>query len=331
MRPFSYSRVESAEDAIAQAAQDSGAKFLAGGTNFMDLWKEGVETPERLIDIRKLSEAKITEQNDGSIQIGALTTNSTVAYHPLIQQRYPVLSRAILAGASAQLRNMASVGGNLLQRNRCSYFHDVSYPCNKRQPGSGCPAITGIHRMHALFGTSEHCIAANPSDMCVALAALGAMIQTRKANGEERSIPFEEFHRLPGETPHIETVLERGELILSVTLPALPYTVRSHYLKVRDRTSYAFALVSAAVILDLDGDLIQHAHIAMGGVGTKPWRIPQAEQVLIGAIANDATFNAAAEAALRGAVPRPLNAFKVELAKVTLKETLQIVAQGVEP
>jgi xanthine dehydrogenase YagS FAD-binding subunit len=319
MKTFTYTRVDSSNEAIAQVAQDSDAKFLAGGTNFMDLWKEGVETPERLIDIRKLAEADITSQDDGSARIGALATNSAVAYHPLIQQRYPVLSQAILAGASAQLRNMASVGGNLLQRNRC---------CNKRQPGSGCPAIEGVHRMHALFGTSESCIAAHPSDMCVALAALGAVIQTRKANGEERTIPFEEFHRLPGETPHIETVLERGELILSVTLPALPYASRSHYLKVRDRTSYAFALVSAAVILDVEGDLIRHAHIAMGGVGTKPWRMPQVEQVLIGATANDATFSAAADLAMHGAVPRPFNAFKVELAKATLKETLYIVTQG---
>jgi xanthine dehydrogenase YagS FAD-binding subunit len=327
MKPFTYTQVHSPEDAIAQVAQATGAKFLAGGTNFMDLWKEGVETPDRLIDIRKLSATKITLDNDGGVRIGATITNSAAAYHPWIQQQYPVLSQAILAGASAQLRNMATIGGNLLQRNRCSYFHDISYPCNKRQPGSGCPAIEGIHRMHAIFGTSQHCIAANPSDMCVALAALGATIQTRKANGEERSIPFEDFHRLPGETPHIETVLEPGELILSVTLPALPYAVRSHYLKVRDRTSYAFALVSAAVVLDFDHDIIQQAHIAMGGVGTKPWRFSAAESSLIGHPPTLERFQAAAAIALEGAQPRPCNAFKVELAQSTLVQSLLNTAQ----
>lgn len=328
MNPFTYVKASSSEEAIATLTQFPEAMLIAGGTNMLDLMKEGVHTPPHLIDIRKLP-AQI-ELRDQRLYIGAMARNSEVAYHPIVRSRYPVLSEAILAGASAQLRNMATIGGNVMQRTRCSYFHDIAFACNKRQPGSGCAALEGFNRTHAIFGTSDRCIATHPSDMCVALAALDAIVHTRSASGE-RQIPFAEFHRLPGDTPHLETVLMPGEMIAAIELPALPFAWRSHYLKVRDRTSYAFALVSAAVILDLNGDTIRSAHIAMGGVGTKPWRMPEAEQVLVGAPATNATFTAAADAALEGASPQQFNGFKVELAKATLKETLQIVAaKGVE-
>ena len=320
MKHFTYERASDRTTAIIQVAENPQAKFIAGGTNFMDMWKEGVEAPEHLVDIRKLR-GEITV-NDGVLRLDASTTNSQVAYHPLVRDRYPVLSEAILAGASPQLRNMATTGGNLMQRNRCSYFHDVSYPCNKREPNSGCPAIEGINRMHAVFGTSDRCIAAHPSDMCVALAALGAVVQTRKPNGEQRSIAFEDFHLLPGDTPEVETALEHGELIEAVEIPSLPWAKRSHYLKVRDRHSYAYALVSAAVALEIDGDKITNARVALGGVGTKPWRSPQAESALVGATANEESFTAAAEAALQGAQPYSHNAFKIDLAKLTLVQAL---------
>lgn len=327
MNPFTYVKANSSEDAIATLTEVTEAMLIAGGTNILDLMKEGVQNPPHLIDIRKLPAA--IELRDQHLYISAMARNSEVAYHPIVRSRYPVLSQAILAGASAQLRNMATIGGNVMQRTRCSYFHDIAFACNKRQPGSGCAALNGFNRTHAIFGTSDQCIATHPSDMCVALAALDAIVHTRSATGT-RQIPFAEFHRLPGDTPHLETVLMPGEMIVAIELPALPLAWRSHYLKVRDRTSYAFALVSAAVILDLDGDTIRHAHIAMGGVGTKPWRMPEAEQVLVGAPATNATFTAAANAALQDASPQQFNGFKVELAKATLKETLQIVAKGAE-
>lgn len=320
MKHFTYERAGDRTDAITQVAQNPQAKFIAGGTNFMDMWKEGVETPELLVDIRKLS-GNITV-NDGVLRLDASTTNSQVAYHAQVRDRYPVLSQAILAGASPQLRNMATTGGNLMQRNRCAYFHDVSYLCNKRQPNSGCPAIEGINRMHAIFGTSDRCIAAHPSDMCVALAALGAVVQTRKPNGEERSIALEDFHLLPGDTPEIETVLEHGELIEAVEIPSLPWAKRSHYLKVRDRHSYAYALVSAAVALEIEGDKIVNARVALGGVGTKPWRSPEAESALVGALKSEESFTAAADAALQGAQPYRYNSFKIDLAKSTLVQAL---------
>lgn len=324
MNPFTYVRATNPDDAMAAIAHEPGAMFLAGGTNMMDLMKEGVQTPSQLIDIRKLSLAEIVTSEDGGIRIGATARNSDVAYHHLIQERYPVLSEAILAGASTQLRNMASVGGNLMQRTRCSYFHDTAFVCNKRQPGTGCAALEGVNRSNAILGGSEHCIATHPSDMCVALAALDAVVQTQGPSGK-RSIPMTEFHLLPGDTPHLETVLEHGEMITSVDLPPMPLQARSHYLKVRDRWSYAFALVSAAVVLELEGATIRYARIALGGVGTKPWRSPEAEEVLIGAPANNATFTAAGDAALHGASPRQFNGFKVELAKQTLNEALNTV------
>lgn len=324
MNPFTYTRATDSDDAIAICSRE-GAMFLAGGTNMMDLMKEGVNTPTQLVDIRKLPEKQIITRDDGSIRIGATTSNTDVAYHPAIKQRYQVLSEAILAGAIAQLRNMATVGGNLMQRTRCPYFHEVAFACNKRQPSSGCSAYNGFNRMNAILGGSEHCIAAHPSDMCVALAALDAVVQTRSAV-TERSIPISDFHLLPGDTPHLETALEHGELIAAVDLPVIPENARSHYLKVRDRTSYAFALVSAAVVLSINNDVINFARVALGGVGTKPWRSYEAEQVLMGAPANEDTFTAAANAAMQQAQPRQFNAFKVELAKETLKQTLFIVA-----
>lgn len=325
MNPFAYVRAANSDEAIATVTREPAATFIAGGTNLLDLMKEGVSTPSQLIDIRKLPATEITRQADDRVLIGAMARNSAVAHHPLIRQRYPVLSEAILAGASAQLRNMATTGGNLMQRTRCSYFHDTDFACNKRQPGSGCAAIDGFNRSLAILGGSEHCIATHPSDMAVALAALDAIVHTQGANGD-RTIPIADFHLLPGVSPHLETALEHGEMITAVELPLLPYAWRSHYLKVRDRWSYAFALVSAAVVLDLDGNRIRDARIALGGVGTKPWRSPEAEQVLIGAPATEETFAAAADAAMQNATPRQHNGFKVELAIATLIEALKTVA-----
>lgn len=325
MQPFTYVRAANQDDAIASITREPGAMFIAGGTNMLDLMKEGVHTPSQLVDIRKLPSTEITAKEDGGIRIGAMARNSDVAYHPLIRDRYPVLSEAILAGATAQLRNMATMGGNLMQRTRCSYFHDTAFACNKRQPGAGCAALDGFNRTHAILGGSEHCIATHPSDMCVALAALDAIVQTQGSAGN-RSIPIADFHLQPGDTPHLETVLEHGEMIAAVELPAMPLQARSHYLKVRDRWSYAFALVSAAVVLDLEGEQIRDARVALGGVGTKPWRSYEAEQVLVGASAVEETFAAAADAAMQDASPRQFNGFKVELAKQTLKDTLTTVA-----
>jgi xanthine dehydrogenase YagS FAD-binding subunit len=324
MNPFTYVRAANSDEAIATLKREPQAMLIAGGTNMLDLMKEGVHTPSQLVDIRKLPSTEIVTK-DGGIRMGAAARNSDVAYNSLIQERYPVLSEAILAGASAQLRNMATVGGNLMQRTRCPYFHDIAFPCNKRQPGSGCAALEGFNRMHAVLGTSEHCIAANPSDMSVALMALDAVVQIQGSTGE-RSIPITEFHLLPGDTPHLETVLEHGEMITAVDLPAMPFAWRSHYLKVRDRASYAFALVSAAVVLEIDGQEIRNARIALGGVGTKPWRSLEAEEVLVSAPATEETFAAAADAAMREARPYRYNQFKIELAKRTLEEALKTVA-----
>ena len=325
MNPFTYVRAENSDSAIATVKREPKAMFIAGGTNIMDLMKEGVHTPSQLVDIRKLPASEIVAK-DGGVRIGSMARNSDVAYNCLIQNHYPVLSEAILAGASAQLRNMATVGGNLMQRTRCSYFHDIDFACNKRQPGSGCAAIDGFNRMHAILGTSSNCIAANPSDMCVALVALDAVVLMRSANGQ-RAVPITEFHLLPGDTPHIETVLEHGEMITAVELPVMPSKARSHYLKIRDRASYAFALTSAAVVLEINDNVINYARIALGGVGTKPWRSIEAEQVLIGAGATEETFTTAADAALQQATPHRHNSFKVELAKRTLTEALKTVAE----
>ena len=292
----------------------------------LDLMKLNIETPKQLIDINKLSLYQIEELPNGGVKIGALVKNSELAYHPIIIKKYPVLSEALLSGASPQLRNMASVGGNLMQRTRCPYFYNTDLACNKRVPGSGCGAIDGFNRMNAVLGTSDKCIATHPSDMCVALAALGAVIHVLDPKGA-RAIPFADFHLLPGQTPHLEHNLRQSELITHVEIPVIPYATRSHYLKVRDRASYEFALTSAAVILDIQNGRIQHAHVALGGVGTKPWRSTLAEKVLTGAIANVQTYRTAAEAAMSQAKAYSDNGFKIELAKRTLVRALTTVGE----
>src|SRR5437763_16946318 len=277
MSPFAYSRATDATQAIADVAK-SQTKFLGGGTNLIDLIKMGVETPAGLIDINRLPLAQIEDRQSQGVRIGALARNSDVAEHALIKSRYPVLSEALLSGASPQLRNMATVGGNLLQRTRCYYFYDPAFPqCNKRQPGSGCGALEGYNRIHAILGQSDQCIATHPSDMCVALAALDAVVRVQGSKGE-REIPFADFHRLPGDTPNVDTNLGADELITAVDVPAIPFATRSHYLKVRDRASYAFALVSVAAVLNVDSNnKIKAARIALGGVAHKPWRTTKAE------------------------------------------------------
>lgn len=327
MNPFTYSRAADAQQAVQAVSQNPRAKFLGGGTNLIDLMKMGVETPPQLIDINRLPLTQVEELPGGAgVRIGGLARNSDVALHELITSRYPVLSQALLAGASPQLRNQATTGGNLLQRTRCYYFYDPSFPaCNKRNPGSGCGALDGFNRIHAILGQSERCIATNPSDMNVALAALDAVVRVSGAKGE-RTIPIGDFHRLPGETPNIDTNLQADELITAVDLPAIPFAVRSHYLKVRDRASYAFALVSVAAVLDLEGGTIRSARIALGGVAHKPWRAQKAEQALVGQKADEQTFRAAAEAELANAKAYKYNGFKIELAKRSIVRALSTVA-----
>ena len=325
MKPFTYVRANEPDKAVATVAGDPAAKFIGGGTNLLDLMKEGVEQPDRLVDINKLQLTKIEAIRNG-VRIGSLARNSDVAYDATIRERYPLLSEALLAGASPQLRNMATVGGNLMQRTRCYYFYDTAMPCNKRQPGSGCAAIEGFNRIHAILGTSEQCIATHPSDMCVALAALDAVVRVQGPKGE-RQIPISDFHRLPGNTPQIDTNLQHGELITAVELPNLPFAKRSHYLKVRDRASYAFALVSVATALDINKGVIRAARLAMGGVAHKPWRAVEAEKILVGAKANEQTFRAAAEATLREAKPQKYNAFKVEMASRAIVRALSTVSE----
>lgn len=326
MKPFAYVRAINQGTAIQTVASDREAKFIAGGTNLIDLMKEGVELPDRLVDITRLELAKIEARPNG-LRIGALARNSDAANHPLIRERYPLLSQALLAGASPQLRNMATTGGNLMQRTRCYYFYDTAMPCNKRQPGSGCAAIEGFNRIHAILGTSDKCIATHPSDMCVALAALDAVVQVEGSKGT-RAIPIAEFHRLPGNTPQIDTVLQQGELIVAVDLPASPFVTNSHYLKVRDRASYAFALVSVAAALDINNGTIRAARMALGGVAHKPWRAVEAEKILVGAKPNEQTFRAAADATVRGAKTYKHNAFKVEMAKKAIVRALFTAAEG---
>jgi xanthine dehydrogenase YagS FAD-binding subunit len=328
MNPFGYSRASDAQQAVSGIAAKPQTKFLGGGTNLIDLMKMGVETPAQLIDITRLPLAQVEELPGGTgVRIGALARNSDVADHPLIQQRYPVLSQAFLAGASPQLRNMATVGGNLMQRTRCYYFYDPAFPaCNKRNPGSGCGALGGYNRIHAILGQSDQCIATNPSDMNVALAALDAVVRVQGPKGE-REIPFADFHRLPGTTPNVDTNLQPDELITAVDLPALSFATRSHYLKVRDRASYAFAIVSVAAILDLRPDgTINGARIALGGVAHKPWRAFEAEKKLIGQKKDEKSFRAAAEAALTGAKGYKDNSFKIELAKRSIVRALSTVS-----
>jgi xanthine dehydrogenase YagS FAD-binding subunit len=334
MKSFSYERATSAESAI-RAGGARGAKFLAGGTNLVDLMKYRVESPTTLVDIGHLELAQVTASTEGSVRIGALVRNSDLANHALIKTGYPLLSQALLSGASPQLRNMATTGGNLLQRTRCYYFTDVSFPaCNKRMPGSGCAAIKGYNRIHAILGqtdsgaaSGESCIATHPSDMCVAMSALSATVEVEGRKGK-RTIPFAEFHRLPGTTPWIETSLGADELIVGVTLPASKFAKNSYYLKVRDRNSYAFALISVAAGLEMDNGTIRSAGIALGGVALKPWRQVEAEKVLMGQSAGPESFGKAAEILLRGARGYEHNTFKIELAKRGVVRALTLASQG---
>ena len=322
MHAFSFVETDSAEAAVTAVAGDARAVFFAGGTTLIDLMKLDVMTPAKLVNISRLPVSSIQADADG-ITIGANVRNSDLAHDPLIRQRFPVLSEALLAGASGQLRNMATTAGNLMQRTRCAYFRDVNAKCNKRQPGSGCDALTGFNRGHAVLGTSEHCIATHPSDMCVALMILDAIVKTQRREGSTRSIPLSKFYVLPGETPERETVLDHGELITHIYLPNLPMAQHSHYLKVRDRASYEFALASAAVALEISGERIVHARVALGGVATIPWRSREAEAALEDRPAVHESFVAAAEAAMADAKPREHNRFKVELAKRTIVFALE--------
>jgi xanthine dehydrogenase YagS FAD-binding subunit len=322
MNSFQYQRA--ADVAGAMRAISIGSKFLAGGTNLIDLMKNGVEQPEQLIDINRIALAAIEPRPDGGLRLGALARNSDTANHPMVRRQYPLLSQAILSGASPQLRNLATNGGNLLQRTRCPYFMDTGFArCNKRAPGTGCGALQGFNRTHAIFGASDQCIAVHPSDMCVALAALEATIRVQ-GKGGERHISMGDFHRLPGATPEIDTNLKPDELILSIDLPPSPYAAHSYYLKVRDRASYEFALVSVAAAIELDGGTIRSACIAMGGVAHKPWRPQAAEQFLIGQRAGPDVFEAAGQQAIAGAKPYRENGFKVELSKRAVARALAI-------
>ena len=323
MNPFLYTRSVAVTGAIQSLAKEPHAYFLAGGTNLIDLMKMGVVMPERLVDINGLPLKTITKTTDG-LRIGALATNSEVADHPLVLQDYPLLSLAINAGASPQLRNMATVGGNMMQRTRCNYFFDTAMPCNKRVPGSGCGALTGINRMHALFGASDQCIAVNPSDMNVAMVALDAVVHVKGPKGE-RKIKFADFHRLPGDHPEKDNTLERGELIVAVDLPvaARAFGRHVHYLKIRDRSSYAFALVSVAAALDMDGTTITDARLAMGGVAHKPWRLHTVEAFLKGKTASDDVFTEAAKLAMQGAKAYKYNQFKLTMAPNAIVQALK--------
>ena len=324
---FEYARATDVADAIRQIAEDPEAKFIAGGTNLIDLMKYDVERPLRLIDITHLPLKTVEETANGGVRIGALVPNSDLAYHPLIEKRYPLLSSAILAGASQQLRNMASTGGNLLQRTRCFYFYDVATPCNKREPGSGCSARDGINRINAILGTSEACIATHPSDMCVALAALEAKVHVAGPAGE-RTIAFADFHRLPGNTPEIDTNLKPNEIITAIELPAQGFAANYSYLKIRDRLSYAFALVSVAAALELEGNRITEARLALGGVAHKPWRNLEAELAMRGKPADAPAFAEAAAVLLRDAKGFAHNAFKIDLARRAIVRTLRQAANG---
>ncbi len=325
MNPFSYARPTEVNEAIALFRPN--ARYIAGGTNLLDLMKENVTRPDQLIDITRLPLHDIEETAEGGLRIGALVSNSDLAWDERIEQRYPLLAKAILAGASPQLRNMATTGGNLLQRTRCYYFYDSGTPCNKREPGSGCSARTGVNRIHAILGHSDDCIAVHPSDMCVAMAALEATVIVSGAEGERR-VPFADFHRLPGTEPERDNHLADGELITAVELPPQDFSAHSAYIKVRDRASYAFALVAVAAALEMDGQTIRSARIALGGVAHKPWRLPEAEALLVGKTANQEAFASAADALLQGAVGFEHNQFKIELARRSIVRALGDAAGG---
>jgi xanthine dehydrogenase YagS FAD-binding subunit len=324
---FEYSRAGSVADAVRLKAASPTAKFVAGGTNLVDLMKMDVERPTRLIDITRLPLNKVEETADGGLRVGALVRNTDLAYHPLVERRYPVLASAIMAGASQQLRNMASTGGNLLQRTRCAYFYDIATPCNKREPGSGCSAINGLNRMHAILGASEACIAVFPSDMSVALALLDAKVRVTGTQGE-RVIAFADFHRLPENTAQRDNTLGADEIITAVDIPAAGFAANYTYLKIRDRLSYAFALVSVAAGLELDGGTIREARLALGGVAHKPWRDTSAEAALRGQPANEQSFARAADLVLRDAKGFAHNTFKIDLARRTMIRALSQAARG---
>jgi xanthine dehydrogenase YagS FAD-binding subunit len=327
MRPFNYSNASEPATAITAVSANPGAKFLGGGTNLVDLMKEDVMHPSALVDITRLKLADVEKTATG-VTIGGTATNSFTANHDLIRTNYPLLSMAILAGASAQIRNMATNGGNLNQRTRCTYFYDVNMPCNKREPGAGCGALNGVNRNHAIFGWSEKCVAVYPSDMAIALAALDAKVHVEGNNSVKRTIEFADFHRLPGDTPQKDNNLKPGELITSIELPANDFAEHSYYLKIRERSSYAFALVSVAAALAIDGNQIKQVRIALGGVAHKPWRALVAEKWLMGKEATEANFRAAAEAELKNARPLEHNKFKVAMARNAIVRALQGAMQG---
>jgi xanthine dehydrogenase YagS FAD-binding subunit len=327
MNPFKFSIAESPSAAITMLAKNDSAAFLGGGTNLLDLMKEHVSSPSEIVDIGRLDLKAITQSPSG-ISLGALANNTATAQHAIIRKDYPMLSRAILAGASAQIRNMATNGGNLLQRTRCSYFYDISMPCNKRLPGSGCSAMKGFNRMHAIFGWSDQCVSVYPSDMAVALSALRATVKVLQANGSERVINFDDFHVLPGDRPERDNTLKHGELITSIEIPRNNFASHSSYIKVRDRNSYAFALVSVAAGLEIKGDSIGAAHISMGGVAHKPWRALKAEQYLQGKPATAANFRKAAEEEMSAARPLSHNKFKVEMGINTITSALEMALKG---
>jgi len=326
MNSFSYTRAKEVDTAVREITQDKSAKFIAGGTNILDLMKENVERPDRLVDINRLPLQQVEGTTDGGLRLGALVSNADTAYHPEVVERYPLLSKTILAGASAQLRNMATDGGNLFQRTRCYYFYDTATPCNKREPGSGCSAINGYNRIHAILGTSEQCIATHPSDMCVALAALDAVVNVKGPSGE-RQIKFADFHRLPGNEPQYDNTVQAGEIVTSIDLPAEGFAKNYTYLKLRDRASYAFALVSVAVGLDLEGDTVKEARVALGGVAHKPWRKPEAEALLKGQKATKENFRKVADALLQGAKGFGSNTFKIELAHRAIVRALVMATE----
>jgi xanthine dehydrogenase YagS FAD-binding subunit len=328
MNRFTYARPGDVAEAVREIATDPTARFIAGGTNLLDLMKYNVEKPTRLIDVTRLPGLDtIEETDDGGLRIGALVSNSDAAYDSRVAERYPLLASAILAGASPQLRNAATTGGNLLQRTRCYYFYDPATACNKREPGSGCPAKEGVNRIHAILGASDSCIATNPSDMCVALAALEAVVHVAGPKGERR-IPMAEFHRLPGDTPQQDSTLAQDELILAVELPRPAFAAHSTYLKLRDRLSYAFALVSVAAALEMDAGKIVQARIALGGVAHKPWRRPDAEALLQGSTPGEDAFRAAADLMVEGAIGQTHNAFKINLARKAVIRALAQAAAG---
>jgi xanthine dehydrogenase YagS FAD-binding subunit len=327
MKSFAYSRPQDPAEAVRLVSQTGRSKFLAGGTNLVDLMRERIEEPDHLVDVTGLPLTQIEPLPDGGVRIGALVRNSHLAASPVIREHYPVLSQAILMGASAQIRNMATTAGNLMQRTRCYYFYDERARCNKRTPGTGCDALEGFNRIHAVLGASSACIATHPSDMCVALAALDASVLLQGPSGS-RTIPIMEFHRLPGDTPHIDTELHQDELILAVEIPGLPIARRSCYRKVRDRASYAFALVSVAAALEVDRGTITQVRLALGGVAHKPWRAAIAERALVGAPATTDTFRAAAVRELGAARGYTYNAFKIELAQRTMVSVLRELLNG---